>query len=85
MFSCFLTIRWSSQCILVDFCDSCNLCLYYVILIVLQFFLLKKKLTDVHLSKSQMHFYQPHGNLQTVKRTTLGAGKICVKCVICCN
>ena len=45
-------------------------------------FLLRKKLTDVHLSKSQMHFYQPHGNLQTVKRTTLGAGKICVKCVI---
>ena len=49
---------------LFKFCDSCNLCLYYGLLIVLQ-------LSVVHVRKSQVHSYQRHGNFVTAKRTPL--------------
>ena len=49
---------------LFKFCDSCNLCLYYGLFIVLQ-------QSVVHLRKSQVHSYQRHGNFVTAKRTSL--------------
>ena len=43
---------------------------------------LLKKLTDVHLRKSQMHSYQAHSNFVTAKRTSLLAFYGLVKFVL---